>query len=719
MVCPDDAIIHTALTAVMSTRGVVLEPRLLFAPRSVAVVGASANIAGHAGRALSNLIRTGFSGTIFPVNPKYDELLGLPCYPDVAAIPQSPEVAYILLPAPAAVEAVRNSGEAGVKLAIVCSSGFSELGDSGRSLQTELGEIAARYRIRVLGPNCIGIISPHGNFVGAPTFNITFDYQPGQVSILSHSGGLGVTVFNRAQAAGLGVHSMVSLGNEADVDVTDVLESLLVTEAVTTIALVIEQLRDPPEFRRVARRAAEVGKHVIAMKMGRSAAGSTAVAGHTGALAGSAAMFSTLLRECGVREATSIDQLLDTVHLLAATGGRTLGRRIGVVSPSGGETVYVADQAATYGLELPPLPANLAADISAWMPLGNPANPLDLTGQIIGDATLLAKVLGAMSRHDEIDVLMLSLATWGAYDADALLAGILDVAADLRKQVMISAWDAGAMTARVVELLTRSQLPWFPSPDRALAALSLATDAVPLSEIAPEQQELGVSRPEQVGTLSEHAAVELLRRAGLPMVDEALAARPDDAAELAADWDGEVVLKLSAPDIVHKTELGLVELDLPTPDAVRDAGTRLLQLAAELGISAPALLLARKEKGLEVIVGALRDDDYGPFVLVGAGGVLAEYLTDTVMMSAPATRSTIRSALARLRLWPVLQGVRGSSYDVDALVEFVAVFSQCFAASPWMREVDLNPVIVRSRSSGATGVTAVDAVVIAIEPQHA
>jgi acetate---CoA ligase (ADP-forming) len=275
--------------------------------------------------------------------------------------------------------------------------------------------------------------------LGAPTFNITFDQKPGQISILSLSGRIGVTVFNRAQAVGLGVHSLVSLGNEADVDVADVLESLLLAGEVTTIAAVIEQLRDPGRFRRVARCASQGRKahrRAESWTFGGGISGGHRTHGSTRGKRRDVLDRAPRMR---VLEATSIDQLVDTVHLLAASHGHALGRRIGVVSPSGGETVYVADQAATHGLDLPPLPAPLAAEIHDWMPLGSPANPLDLTGQLIGDATLLSNMLGAMSKHDEIDVLMLSLATWGSYDADALLAGVIDVVAELPKQVIISA----------------------------------------------------------------------------------------------------------------------------------------------------------------------------------------------------------------------------------------------------------------------------------------
>lgn len=688
-----------------------IDPRTIFAPRSVAIIGASANPAGHAGRALSNLLRTGYRGRIHPVNPKYTELDGLPCYPDVGAIPEPPEAAYVLLPAPKAVEAVRAAGEADVKLAIVCSSGFSELGGSGESLEDELRTISRETGIRVLGPNCIGVVSPSGGFVGAPTFNITYEQFGGPIAILSHSGGLGVTVFNRAQAAGAGVHSLVSLGNEADLTMADVLGALARDDQVDVVGLVVEQIRDPEEFLRSARAATAAGKTLVALKTGRSAAGAAAVASHTGAMAGDARIFSTVMREAGILEAASIDELTDTLHLLSVLGRDGTGRRLAVVSPSGGETVYVADQAARRGLQLPELPPGLVDRIQEWMPLGNPANPLDLTGQIIGDADLLTKVLRALGDHDEIDVLMVCLATWGAYDADAILTKVLDAARNVSVPVVFSAWDAGGMTARVVDILRSSGLAWFPSPDRALDALALVSERPAPVPLPAARAVRALPEPDSTApTLSEVDSLALLAEAGLPTVDLEVVATADEAVEVARRWDGEVVLKLHAPEVVHKSDLGLVEVDLPDLSAVRSAALRLLERAEQHGLRHEGVVVARREKGLEVIVGAVRDPDFGPFVLVGAGGILTEYLSDSVMVSAPARPQSVRQALEELSLWRVLQGVRGRANDVDALVDLVVTFSEIFAASPWVSEADLNPVIVRP--SGVGGAVAVDAAIV-------
>lgn len=693
----------------------VLDTRVAFRPRSVAVIGASANPGGHAGRALANLTKTGFPGSIHPINPKYDELLGHRCYPDIAAVEEPPEVAYVLLPAAKAVEAVRAAGRAGVRLAVVCSSGFSELGDAGQDLQLELGRIADETGIRVIGPNCIGIVSPVGQFVGAPTFNITYDQKPGSVALLSHSGGLGVTVFNRAQDMGTGFHSMVSLGNEADLTMGELIEALAEDDEVRTIALVVEQVRDPHRFRTAVRAARAAGKTLVALKNGRSAAGSAAVAGHTGALAGDHKVFSAVLRDLGVIEAATLDELVDTVHLVDRVPVERLGARVAVVSPSGGETVYVADRAGHFGVELPALEPTLAQRVQQWMPLGNPANPLDLTGQIIGDADLLSKVLQALGGQSDIDALMVCLATWGPYDAEAILSRVVAATADVTTPLIFTAWDAGAMTERVEEILEASGRPWFRSPDRALAALGLVSSLEASSEAPAIDRGLAVSRPQGGASLGEVEAAGVLAAAGLPMVEFAVAGDAAAAIAIAEKWDGQVVLKLNAPDVLHKSDLGLVEVDLPTLADVESAARRLLERADALDLSHAGVLVARKESGQEVIVGGLRDAAFGPFVLVGVGGVLAEFINDTVLVPAPATPASVRSALQRLRGWEVLRGVRGRSYDVDALVVLVARFSEILAANEWLGEVDLNPVIVRPISVG--GAVAVDAVVVPCEEE--
>jgi acetate---CoA ligase (ADP-forming) len=685
--------------------------QVLLAPRSVAVIGASANPAGHAGRSLTNLLRTEFAGSVYPVNPKYETLQGVRCYPDIESVPEAPDVVYILLPAPLAVEAARAAGRKGTRFAIICSSGFSELGDEGDSLQSELATIRNEFGIRIIGPNCIGVVSPSGGFVGAPTFNISEVQKSGTLSILSHSGGLAATAFNRAQAVGLGVHSMVSLGNEADVTMAKVLAALAQRQDVRTIALVVEEVREPEFFLEAAHACLRAGKRIVALKTGRSKAGSAAVSGHTGALAGNGAAFSAVMRENGILEAHSLDQLVDTAHLLERCGDLEVGRRVAVVSPSGGEAVYVADQAGAQGLELPEFGDDLVRRLREWMPLGNPGNPLDLTGQIIGNSDILTNVLAALGDEQTIETLLVCLASWGEYDANALLAKVLDAATPTRTPVVFSSWEAGSLTARAVELLSSSGLPWFPSPDRGLAAIALAAQPLHLPGERPDPIRVPFPAGTTAASLGERQALSVLAGAGVQVVESQVVESADLAVAVAEPWDYRVVLKLDAPDILHKTEHGLVEVEVPSgPEGVRAAAGRMLRRGDDQGMRHNGVLVARRESGVEMIVGGIDDPQFGRFVLMGAGGILAEQLDDTVLVSAPADADSVRRALQTLRAWPVLQGVRGRSNDVDGFVDLVVAFSRIFAGSDWMSEVDLNPVMVRSSEEG--GAVAVDAMIL-------
>jgi acyl-CoA synthetase (NDP forming) len=657
---------------------------------------------------LANLIRTGFSGDIYPVNPKYPELGGLPCYPDIDAIPAPPDVAYILLPARASVAAARQCAERGVGLVIVCSSGFSEV-DGGSELQAELALISATSQTRILGPNCIGVVTP-GAFVGAPTYNLSYSELSGDIAILTHSGGMGVTVLNRLHAAGVGVRTMVSLGNEADLDATTVLESLLDDEHVRVAILVLEQLRDVARFNVVARRAHEQGVAILAIKNGRSNVGARAVAGHTGAMAGDAALFSAVLRDAGVREATSIDELVDTAHLLSRLRGN-VGPRLGVVTPSGGEGIYVADQAARLAIDLPSLDPELTRLLRELMPLGNPSNPLDLTGKIIGDQQLLGRVLTEMALLLEADQLLVALATWGEWDAAAVLPSVVETARQIKVPVVFSAWDAGTMTDRVVEILSTSGLAWFPSPDRALAAIDLAARRPTPTPRGDDPIAVPAPRSAGPGTsLGASESLTLLGGVGLPVVEEVVVSTSHAAMDAASRLEGPVVLKLHAPDVAHKTELGLVELGLRTDDEVAAASERLLELGKRHQLAGEGLVVAPMlTGGVEVIVGALRDSSLGPFVLVGAGGTLAEHFADTVLITAPAQRSVVLARLGSLRCWPVLSGARGAMHDIESLVDLVVLISRIIAGTDWIGEIDLNPVLVRARESG--GAVALDALV--------
>jgi acetate---CoA ligase (ADP-forming) len=685
--------------------GGLLQP--LLAPRSVAVLGASPREAGHAGRLVANLDRTGYAGRVLPVNPKYDRIGRHRCYPSVLDIEEPVDAAYVLLPAARVVDAVTQCGAIGIPVVVVCTSGFAELGPEGRRQQDRLVAVARQAGIRLLGPNCIGVLSVLDRFVGCPTFNITDDHVPGGISILSHSGGMGTVIFNRAQARRIGIRALISLGNEADLDMAELVDALVDDAGTRCLCLYVEQLRNGPRFMAAAERARAAGKAIFVLKSGRSETGARTVLGHTGALAGDAAVFSAVLRQLGAVDVRGIDEMLDAALLLTQCRAPA-GPRVGAVSPSGGETGYVADWASDSGLELPPLQPETERELATLMRFGRPGNPLDPTGAVIGDRELLRRLLDVFLSDVGFDMVHIAIPAWGRYDAEALLPTFIDAARTAGKPAVISSWSAGSLTEAADHLLLDCGIPVLPSSDRAAVALAHLHDFwhQPLFRRAAAPEARPLPPPPAIEP-NEYDAKRWLRdQAGVDVAREVQVAEPDEVVLGAAPLRRPVVLKLLARGVVHKSDLGLIRLDLRTDDELLAAAEDLAGRAAGLGLAVEGYLIAEQARGLEVLVGGVHDPTFGPIVAVGAGGLLTEYLSDLAFLPCPAAEQQVRQALAGLRLSRLLTGARGRHYDLEALVTLVSRLSHVLAGAPWLAELDLNPVVVREAGYGAVVVDA-------------
>jgi acetate---CoA ligase (ADP-forming) len=678
----------------------------LIAPRSVAVLGASPREGGHAGRLVANLDRTGYAGQVFPVNPKYEQIGQHRCYPSILDVEEPVDAAYLLVPAARVVEAVRQCAQVGVPVVVVCTSGFAELGDEGRKQQERLLDAARASGTRLLGPNCIGVLNVVDRFVGCPTFNLTEDFTPGVISVLSHSGGMGTVIVNRAQARRIGVRAMVSLGNEADLEMAELVDALIDDPATRCLCLFVEQLRDGPLFVAAAERARAAGVPIVVLKSGRSEPGARTVLGHTGALAGDAAVFSAVLRELGAVEVRGIEEMLDAALLLTQCPAPA-GPRLGAVSPSGGETGYVADWASDRGLVLPALQPETEQTLRTLMRFGTPGNPLDPTGAVIGDRELLRRMLDVFFADVGFDLVHIAIPAWGSYDAVALLPTFVDAARTAAKPAVISGWSAGRLTEAADELLLTSGVPVLPSSDRAVVALAHLHDywhrRLALRADAPSPLSLAPPADEP----TEYDAKRwLASEAGIDVAREVVVAQPENVVRAARQLRRPVVLKLLARGVVHKSDLGLVELDLRTDEELRVAADRLAGRAEQLDLDVEGYLVAEQASGLEVLVGGVQDLTFGPIVAVGAGGLLTEYLADTAFLQCPASEEHVRAALEQLSLHRVLTGARGRRYDVDALEALVSRISRVLAGAPWLTELDLNPVVVRERGRGCVVVDA-------------
>ena len=681
----------------------------LINPGSIAIIGASADPSGHAGRTLANLTSTGYQGEIFPVNPRYEELAGRRCYASVADLPAPADTAYLLLRADRVLGAVRECADRGHGSIVVCASGFAELGAEGKLAQDEIRAVARQAGIRVLGPNCIGIMNVLDNVIACPTFNITTDLCAGGVSIVSQSGGMGVNLTNRAQGRGIGVRALISTGNECDIELAEVLDSLIDDPFTTVVALVIEQLRAGRRFTEAARRARQAGKAVVALKIGKSAAGQRAALGHTGAMAGEYAVFRDVLRQLGVIEAGSVDELLTTANLLARAPAPA-GNRLLVVSPSGGECGYVADKAIRRGLVLPELPEETASALAALTPLAQPGNPYDCTGQVIGDSDLLRKVLRILADDDSFDMLAFAIPTWGPYDAERLLGGFTEAAAGVTKPAVISAWTARNLTERAEQMIHDSGVPGFASADEAVDALASLHRYWSAPAWEPAEPPTPLARPDGAsGRLTEHAAKQLLAAFGLPVSRDVLAVDHRAALAAAGEIGWPVVAKLQCAGLAHKSDLGLVRTGLTSPGELVAALGDFDAIAREKQLTHDGYLICEQVRGLEFAIGAVRDPSFGPVVMISAGGVLIEQLADKAFRLCPVTSAQATAAAGELRITRIARGARGASYDTGSLAGLVALVSGLFSSAAWMRELDLNPVIVGAHPGG--GVTIVDALI--------
>ena len=562
--------------------------------------------------------------------------------------------------------------------------------------------------MRVIGPNCIGLISVPENVLSCTTLNVTTRQLAGDVAIVSQSGGMAANLFNRAQGDGVGVRAMVSLGNEADVGMADMVAAFADDPAVRTILLYVEQLRDIEGFRDAVARARANDTAVIMLKVGRSAAGVRSAQSHTGAMAGSYDVFRDLMRPIGVQVVERIDDLVDAARIRQRLP-RLGGRRVLVVSPSGGECGYVADLAEDAGLELPELSPALAASLAQTMRFGSPGNPLDLTGQIIGDQELLGNVFAAIADAGEHDAVVVALPTWGEFDSKRLTPTIVEATRGSRIPMIVTAWESHGLTEWRDEHLRESGVVVFSDADRAVRALACAA-ALESPEATSDADASRLSTPAR--TLTEAAlrdeagAKALLTEYGIPVSAERTAVTRADAVAAAAEVGYPVVLKGLSPGIHHKSDFGLVHVGIRDEAGLADALDAIDEAVVRHGLAMDAYLIARQYAGMEVIAGAVRDPALGPVIMVGAGGVLAEVLDDRVFLPCPVPASVVREAIAGLRVGRVLAGHRGRAYDVGALADAVSAASRLMAEHPDLGEMDLNPILVGDEGDGVVVVDA-------------
>ncbi|MFP1645998.1 acetate--CoA ligase family protein [Pontitalea aquivivens] len=695
----------------------------LFSPRSVAVIGASSDITRIRGKVLRTLVVGGFRGRIFPVNPSHSEVQGMPAFASIRDVPEPVDLAMIAVAAEFVPAILEDCAAAGVRAAVVYSSASASGGDQA-PLHEVMAEIAGRTGMRILGPNTEGIYNVAEGI--AANFSIVVEQEEGAatkalgdkkgLSIVSHSGGLGFGLYSRARLMHLPVRHVVATGNECDVDALSIVEYLIAEGNSTAILLFIEGFKNSREFARVATSAADAGVPLIVMKVGRSAASQRAAVSHTGHLTGTETAYDAVFCRYGVIRVSDPDEMIS----IAAGFCQPLhpaGGRVCVLTGTGGTGAWVADLCSQQGLDLPPLDTALHDKITAIIPeSGAAVNPIDVTASIVDDrGVTLASVLRMLATAEQFDsvVLIFSLAPVGRI---ALFRPQIESAlAELGKPVFFVSQtlpDAGNIEV-LAELGIRNYS--FQGVAHAIRALNdYRRFRQRWAERTFDQDHVSASTRPAVGADS-------LVSMGFPLVRDAVVADCAAAVEAAADMGYPVAVKIVSPDIPHKTEAGGVALNLLDAEMLRSACERVLSNVARAAPDAriEGLQVQKMaEPGVEMVVGAIRDVDFGPIVMLGVGGIFVEVMRDTVFEPTPIGPREALDMVSRLKGLKLLQGPRGTEpSDVEALADVVLRLSRLMQESPEITEIEFNPVIVHSKGRG---VTIADALLsTAVEVTHA
>jgi acetyl coenzyme A synthetase (ADP forming)-like protein len=686
-----------------------------FAPDSVAVIGASTKPGKVGHDILRNMISSGFEGTVYPVNPHASEILGLRCYRSVTKIEGPVDLAVIVVPARAVLGVMEECGEKGIDAVIVISAGFKESGREGIQRERDLAALARKLGIRVVGPNCLGIIATD---IGLNTsFAPSFPRQ-GALALMSQSGALATAIIDWSTQRGIGYSKFVSFGNGVDVGVVDLLRAWEDDPLSNVIVAYIEGLPDGPEFMRVARQVS-AKKPVIVVKSGSTQAGARAVSSHTGSLAGSEQAYHAAFLQSGVIRAHSIEELFD-LAMAFAYQQLPRGRRVAVLTNAGGPGIMATDALEHAGLELATIEPNTVDALRERLPAAsNFYNPIDVLGDADPERYTFAaeKVLS----DGNVDALVSLLTPQAMTRPTDTAEGLVEVATASRKPVLACFMGGGSMT-EATDLLGRGSVPDYPYPERAVQALAaMARYREWRHEPADEVVRLPVdgeavravfemARAEQRVNLGETEAREVLRACGIAVPKSRLAGSPDEAAGHAEEIGFPVVMKIVSPDILHKSDIGGVRLGIGDPQEAVDAYELMMLRVRRFMPNADLRGVCVQEmvrRGREVIIGGTRDPQFGPVVMFGLGGIYVEVLKDLSFRVAPFGERHARRMIDEIRAAALLRGVRGEDpADVEAIVRCLLTISQLMVDFPEIVELDVNPLKVRELGAGAVAVDA-------------
>ena len=687
-----------------------------FHPKSIAVIGASATVGKVGYAVLLNLIQYGFGGKIYPVNPTKPEILNLPCYPSVLNVPGKIDLAIVIVPAAAMTTVIDQCGEKGVEALIIISSGFKETGGQGAKLEKRMIDRARKHGMRVMGPNCLGLISTD------VTLNASFAHgmpPPGNIAFLSQSGAFCTAILDWALGNNVGFSKFISLGNKADLSEVEFIQYLAEDPETKVILIYQEGVNDGRAFMEAARQVVKK-KPIIVLKAGGTAAGARAASSHTGSLAGSDKAYESAFKQVGIIRARSVRELFDFARAFA-TQPVPQGDAVGIVTNAGGPGIIATDAVENSVLKMAGFNKDTIEKLRKALP---PAaafyNPVDIVGD--GDAQRFKNALELVADDPAVHSLLCMTAPTNMVVIADFADVVVDVAQSRGKPVVTSFMGHQKMMEGI-RVLQAGGVPNYENPDEAVRALDAMVRyrrGIERPEAAPKvfrdikrrnvRHILNEVLKDDRTALTEMEAKQVIEAYGMRTTRDILAENIDEAVEAANSIGYPVVMKIVSPEILHKTDVGGVILGVADAAGIRDAfmtivsrARRYMPDAAILGVSVQQMV----PKGREVIIGATRDPQFGPMIMFGLGGIYVEVLKDVAFRIAPLTGDDAVRMVREIRTYPLLLGVRGEPpVDVDTVKEYLQRVSQLMMDFPEIDQIDLNPLLVQPQGEGAFAIDA-------------
>ena len=693
-----------------------------FAPKSIALIGASRDHEKIPGRLLAMLRKNEFPGRLYPVNPNYGDIDGLKCFSSIADVGQPIDLAIVVIPAHAVLGALEQCAAAGVRNAVIISSGFAEQGGDSAAMQDAVAALAKRTGMRISGPNAEGFYSEIQRV--AATFSPTVDVKPGEprlvatrrrIGIVAQSGGIGFAFYHRARALGIALSYVVSAGNESDLGAGEFFEYMVQDASTDVILLFVEGIRDVDRFLAAARRAAEIGKPVIVTKVGRSGAGERAAASHTASMAGWSAAYDAVFASYGFIISNDLDEAVAIAAVLT-TNPLPKGDRVAVLTVSGGAGIWGADTVSLQGLQVPELSKPIQQQIGKLLPsYGSARNPIDVTAQGVNSGGLQNSI-DLLDASDEVDAILVVLSLSSETRMPFKEAELKPVISAQNKPIVFYSYTLPSLFARTA--LAASGVVVLSGLTHAGVALRRMVEASKFKLARPARADALPSRDLSAHltseAMSEFDSKSLLRAAGIALPEEVLVTGKSALDAAVARTGFPLVMKIQSPDLPHKSEAGGVRVNIATKgeafiayQALLDNARRHRPDAAIQGV----LVGPMAKRGVEIIIGTMLDPTFGPMIMVGLGGVTTELFRDVVYRPAPVSAPEAATMLSQLKAVPLLRGFRGAARaDIPALCDLIEQVSLLAARlRDDVAEIELNPVLVHPEGQG---VTIVDALVV-------